>query len=111
MQSRKHSLLESCANVAIGFLVALGAQLVMFPALGIPVSFHQNLLIGVIFTGVSLARSYCLRRLFNRASNARPVDRESNDCNNHGSGIRIGGPALVPNRRTGNYENCKSVVA
>lgn len=64
-QSRRMSLVESCANVAIGYLVALGAQLIVFPALGIPVTLSQNLLIGAIFTLVSLARSYCLRRLFN----------------------------------------------
>jgi hypothetical protein len=66
MQTRTQSLLESMANIAIGYLVALGAQLVVFPALGIAVSLEQNLLLGAIFTAVSLARSYCVRRLFNR---------------------------------------------
>lgn len=65
LQTRIQSLLESCANVLIGYLVALAAQLIVFPALGIPVSLSQNLLIGVIFTAVSLARSYALRRAFN----------------------------------------------
>jgi len=64
-QSRRMSLIESCANVAVGYLVALAAQLVVFPALGIAVSLGQNLLIGLIFTGVSIARSYAMRRLFN----------------------------------------------
>ena len=53
------------ANVAIGYLVALSVQLVVFPLLSIPVSLNQNLLIGAIFTAVSLARSYCVRRMFN----------------------------------------------
>ena len=65
MQSRKASLAESVANVAIGYLVALSVQLVVFPLLSIPVSLNQNLLIGAIFTAVSLARSYCVRRMFN----------------------------------------------
>lgn len=66
MQTRTQSLIESVANVAIGYVVALAAQLAVFPALGIAVSLEQNLLIGAIFTVVSIARSYCVRRLFNR---------------------------------------------
>ena len=60
------SLVESVTNVAIGYLVALAGQLVVFPALGIHVSLRQNLVIGACFTAISIARSYCVRRLFNR---------------------------------------------
>lgn len=70
MQTRKQSLIESVANVVIGYLVALAAQLLVFPALGIAVSLSQNILIGAIFTVVSIARSYCVRRLFNRLHRA-----------------------------------------
>lgn len=65
MQTRRMSLIESVANMLIGYLVALGAQLLVFPAMGIPVTLNQNIVIGVVFTAVSLARSYLLRRLFN----------------------------------------------
>ncbi len=65
MQSRLQSLLESFANIAIGYLVALAAQLIVFPLMGIAVRMDQNLAIGAIFTVVSLARSYALRRFFN----------------------------------------------
>ena len=65
MQTRRMSLVESVTNVVVGYLVALGAQLIVFPLMGISVSLNQNLLIGIIFTAVSLARSYVLRRLFN----------------------------------------------
>ena len=65
MQTRAQSLIESCANVAIGYLVALAAQMIVFPALGIEVNLSQNLLIGAIFTTVSLLRSYAVRRVFN----------------------------------------------
>ena len=65
MQTRLQSLLESVANVAIGYLVALAAQLVVFPLMGIPVRLDQNIVIGAIFTAVSLARSFALRRFFN----------------------------------------------
>lgn len=65
-QSRTHSLLESLLNVAIGYGVALVAQLAIFPLFGIHISLQDNLLIGALFTVVSIARSYALRRLFNR---------------------------------------------
>ena len=48
------------------WLVALAIQLLAFPLVGIEASLQQNLLLGAIFTAVSLARSYLLRRLFNR---------------------------------------------
>lgn len=65
MQTRKQSLIESCVNVFIGYLVALVAQMTVFPLMGIEVSIEQNLTIGLIFTAVSLARSYAVRRAFN----------------------------------------------
>lgn len=64
-QSRRHSFLEACVNVAVGFGVALGTQVVVFPWFGIHVPFEQDLAIGGLFTVVSIARSYALRRLFN----------------------------------------------
>lgn len=64
-QTRKHSLLESLANIAIGYGIALIAQLVIFPLFGGHFSMLDNLKIGALFTIVSLVRSYFLRRLFN----------------------------------------------
>ena len=63
-QSRTMSAVESVANVAVGFLVALAAQLIVFPMFGLDVSLKDNLAISAIFTVVSLARSYCVRRAF-----------------------------------------------
>ena len=65
-QSCRMSAAESVANVLIGYGIALATQVVVFDALAIPVSLGQNLWIGGIFTVVSLARSYILRRFFNR---------------------------------------------
>lgn len=64
-QSRKHSLLESVVNVLIGYGISVAAQVVVFPLFGLHASLSDNLLIGVVFTVISLARSYALRRLFN----------------------------------------------
>lgn len=65
MQSRWMSLLESAANIAVGFLVALASQLVVFPLFDIHVPLSTNMAIGAFFTVVSLARSYVIRRYFN----------------------------------------------
>lgn len=65
-QSRLGSAVESVANVAIGYLVAVGSQVVIFPLFGIHIPFSDNLLIGAWFTVISLLRSFALRRFFNR---------------------------------------------
>lgn len=70
-QSRRASLLESVANIAVGYGVAVAAQVVIFPLFGINVPLSDSLLIGGLFTIVSLVRSYCLRRLFNKLSTGR----------------------------------------
>jgi hypothetical protein len=64
-QSRLLSACESCANVAVGYLVALASQLAIFPMFGIHVPLSSNLAIGGWFTVISLVRSYVLRRWFN----------------------------------------------
>lgn len=66
MQKKSHSLIESLINVLIGYFIALAAQLIIFPRYGIHISMSDNLSIGALFTIVSIARSYVLRRLFNR---------------------------------------------
>ena len=64
-QSRRGSMLEAGANVAIGYGVAVAAQVVIFPWFGVNIPLSDNLLIGAAFTVVSLARGYAIRRLFN----------------------------------------------
>ena len=66
MQPRLHSLLESLANVAIGFGIALASQLTLFRLYGVHLSLADNLAITFWMTLVSIARGYSLRRFFNR---------------------------------------------
>ena len=63
-QSRLMSLVESLANVLVGYGVAVITQMLMFPLFGLVVTVTENLLIGLIFTAVSIVRSYALRRGF-----------------------------------------------
>ena len=63
-QSRTMSLVESLANVAVGYGVAVITQMLVFPLFGLSTTLAENLAMGAIFTVVSIARSYMLRRLF-----------------------------------------------
>jgi len=63
-QSRLMSLVESLANVLVGYGVAVATQMLVFPLFGLAVTVTENLLIGLIFTVVSIVRSYALRRGF-----------------------------------------------
>lgn len=65
-QSRRCSALESCMNIAVGFSINFTANMTVFPLFGWHISAEQNLGLGAIYTGISLVRSYCLRRVFNR---------------------------------------------
>ncbi len=67
-QSRKHSLLESCVNVAVGYLVAVGSQTVILPLFGIVIGLRESAEMALWFTGISIIRSYVLRRAFNRVT-------------------------------------------
>jgi hypothetical protein len=58
------SLIEAISNVAVGFGLAIATQILVFPLFGMQASFADNLALGSIFTGISIARSYALRRLF-----------------------------------------------
>jgi len=63
-QSRLMSLVESLVNVLVGYGVAVATQIAVFPLFGLAVTVTENLLIGLIFTSVSVVRSYALRRGF-----------------------------------------------
>lgn len=72
-QSKFESAIESCANVAVGYLVALASQIAIFPLFDIYVPLTSNLAIGAWFTVISLVRSYVLRRWFNGLKFRRPA--------------------------------------
>lgn len=65
-QSKKHSALESVTNVVIGLITSIVTQMILYPILGIPVSFSQNLIITAVFFVISFVRGYVIRRFFNR---------------------------------------------
>jgi hypothetical protein len=64
-QTRLGSLIEAIVNVLIGYWISVTAQHFIFPMFGYHITLKENLLIGLIFTVISIARSYLLRRYFN----------------------------------------------
>ena len=65
-QTKTGSVMEAVANVVVGFGVNFAANLVVLPLFGFAsLSLSKNFLIGAIYTGISLIRSYVIRRWFN----------------------------------------------
>ncbi|MBW6494041.1 MAG: hypothetical protein K0B16_05725 [Burkholderiaceae bacterium] len=65
-QSRGMSLIEAVTNVAVGYVLAVATQIIVFPWFGLRPSIGESLALGGVFVGISLLRSYALRRLFER---------------------------------------------
>ncbi|WP_439523040.1 DUF7220 family protein [Marivita sp.] len=63
-QTRTMSFMETATSVAAGFLLSLGMQVVLFPAVGLQSTLTQNLKLALGFTVLCLARSYWVRRVF-----------------------------------------------
>ena len=63
-QTRTLSLIEAVTNVIVGYALAVITQILVFPAFGLNATLAQNLKLGLVFTVVSIARGYALRRLF-----------------------------------------------
>jgi hypothetical protein len=64
-QTKLGSFVEAWANIAVGFSINWVANMVIFPYFGFNIRAGQAFEIGLIFTAISLARSYILRRYFN----------------------------------------------
>lgn len=66
MQSKRQSLIETVTSTLIGLAVSFLTQIIVFPIYNLEVNFSQNLQITLIFTIVSIARGYFVRRIFNK---------------------------------------------
>ena len=64
-QTRLGSFVEAWANIAVGFGINFTANLIVLPWFGFDVTPTDALGIGAVFTAISLARSYVIRRWFN----------------------------------------------
>lgn len=65
-QSRVGSLIEAWVNVLIGFWINFFANLIILPMFGFTtLTVGTNFVIGLLYTVISVARSYVIRRWFN----------------------------------------------
>jgi hypothetical protein len=64
-QTKLGSFIEAMLNVAIGFSINFVANLCIFPLFGMHISLSDNFLMGLIYTVISVVRSYAIRRWFN----------------------------------------------
>lgn len=64
-QTRTGAFVEAATNVLFGYGINFMANLLVLPAFGFAVSVSDAAGIGIVFTVISVIRSYCLRRWFN----------------------------------------------
>lgn len=64
-QTKLGSFIEAVFNVLIGFSINFIANLCIFPLFGMHISLSDNFLMGLIYTVISVVRSYVIRRWFN----------------------------------------------
>jgi hypothetical protein len=65
-QTKLGSFIEACINVLIGFGINWVANLIILPQFGFDVTGTQAFNMGLVFTVISVARSYIIRRWFNQ---------------------------------------------
>lgn len=64
-QTHLGSFVEAWANIAVGFTINWCANMLILPLFGFNIRPVAAFNMGLIFTVISLVRSYALRRLFN----------------------------------------------
>ena len=65
MQTKKESMIESLTSTTIGWLIGVILNLTVLPLFDYNITVTDSLLVSLIFTAVSVARSYVVRRIFN----------------------------------------------
>jgi len=64
-QTRLGSFIEAIINVVIGFGINFTANMFIFPLFGFHITPGANFVLGLIYTVISVVRSYAVRRWFN----------------------------------------------
>lgn len=68
-QTKRGSVVEVLVSVAIGLIVSMIANHFVFPLYGFQPSLISNAQITLIYTVISVARGYVVRRFFNFLNN------------------------------------------
>jgi hypothetical protein len=63
-QTRRASLIEITVNTAVGFVINFLMQVYLFVLMGLSIPHSTSFVITVAFTGISMVRSFVMRRVF-----------------------------------------------
>lgn len=77
-QSKRSSLAEALSNVLIGFATTLLCSPAVYWLCSVEIKAKQQVSVTALFTVVSLARSYVIRRWFNKET-GEEVKAQDND--------------------------------
>jgi hypothetical protein len=86
-QSVRHSWFEAVANVAVGFCIGLASNILVMPCFGVKIDLVQSAYSSVVFTFISLARSFAMRRLFNWLHLRQATRLEAAACMHRSHGV------------------------
>jgi len=64
-QSPRSAIIEAWMNIAVGFAVNFTANFALLPLVGAHLTPATNFWLGWIYTAISIARQYTIRRWFN----------------------------------------------
>ena len=65
MQTKKWSMIETLVSVGVGWLIGVILNLTILPLFDYNITVVDSLWVSLIFTVVSVIRSYVIRRTFN----------------------------------------------
>ena len=74
MQTKRQSLIETLTSVFVGWLIGVILNMLVLPLFDYDVNLTDGVLISIIFTAVSVVRSYVVRRFFNSKERKYDVD-------------------------------------
>ena len=74
-QTKLQSIREVMTSYAIGFTIGFLTNIFVLPLFGYAVSVSKGLGISVIYTMISIARSYIIRRFFNNKEQLNGKDK------------------------------------
>lgn len=74
MQTKRQSLIETLTSVFVGWLIGVILNMLVLPLFNYDVNLTDGVLISIIFTAVSVVRSYVVRRFFNSKERKYDVD-------------------------------------
>ena len=66
VQSRSRSFYEAFINISVGYIIRITANALILPFFVKNFTLTDNLILGVIYTLISLTRIYLIRRWFNK---------------------------------------------